>query len=136
MSVRVRYSMKVQISSDPTTESKDLGNIAYEIVSDDLGDGGARKFTVAAGAADYQLDLGNVANAKFLMVKTNARNDLESPVPVTLKSALVGGWSIIVAPLSGAKQGHFLMSVAGLAALYADNPGAVDMELTLAVAGD
>jgi CO dehydrogenase/acetyl-CoA synthase gamma subunit (corrinoid Fe-S protein) len=136
MAVRIRYSTKVQVSSDPTTESKDLGNLNYEVVSDGLGEGGARKFTLAAAASDEPLNMGNVAAASFLFIKTNAKNDLDTPVEITVKRNTVGNEAIPITPLTTTKQGHFLLSTSGLTALFASNPGAVDMELTVAVAGD
>jgi len=136
MAVRIRYSTKVQISSDPNTEAKDLGNLLYEVVSDALGEGGARKFTLAAGASDVQLGLGDVSSASFLFIKTNAKNDLDTPVEISVKRNTVGNEAIGIAPLSTTKQGHFLLSTSGLTALFGTNPGSVDMELTVAVAGD
>ena len=136
MSVRIRYSLKVQISSDATVEDKDLGNASYEVVSDEYNEGGLREFVLAAGSSDVAVALGNISTAALLAVRTRARDSLEDPVEVTVKRNTVGNEEIPITPLSETAEGHLLMSTSGLTALYASNAGSVDMKLAVAVVGD
>ena len=136
MSVRIRYSLKVQISSDATVEDKDLGNASYEVVSDEYNEGGLREFVLAAGSSDVAVALGNISAAAFLAIRTRARDPLEDPVEVTVKRNTVGNEEIPITPLSETAEGHLLMSTSGLTALYASNAGSVDMKLAVAVIGD
>ena len=136
MSVRVRYGVQVSVSSNSDTEEADLGNLAYEVVDDQQGEGGARKFTLVAGASDVVIALGNVADAKMIFIMTNAKDPLDDPVTIELNFPLTTNDDIKVKPLGNAKQGHFMLSTDSLTALFASNPGAIDMELTLVVVGD
>jgi hypothetical protein len=136
MTVRVRYSVKVSVSSNSDSEDADLGNLSFDVVDDQLNEGGTRKFTLAAGAVDVPLNLGNIADAKVLFVKTNAKDPLDDPVAIELNKELITNDAIIVKPVGTAKQGHYLLTTDTLTALFGTNPGAVDMELTLVVAGD
>jgi len=136
MAVRIRYNLKIQISSDPTVEDKDLGNASYEVVSDEYNEGGIREFVLANGSTDVQLALGNIASASMIAIRTKAKDPLEDPVEITVKRNGVGGEEIPVTPLSETKEGHMLLSTSGLTALYASNAGSVDMKVALAVVGD
>ena len=69
MTVRVRYSVKVSVSSNSDKEDADLGNLSYEVVDDQLGEGGTRKFNLPASSVDIPIDLGNVADAKMIFVR-------------------------------------------------------------------
>lgn len=136
MPVRVRYSIKVQVSSSAEPEDKDLGNLSFEIVDDQLGEGGSRKFTLAAGASNVAISMGDVSAGKFVMIKTNPKDPLDTPGTINVRRNLVGAEEIGIVPIGNAKEGHFLLSTTGLTALYASNPGTVAMELTVAVCGD
>lgn len=136
MAVRVRYSVKVQISSDPATEEKDLGNLSYEVCCDELGEGGVRKFVLAAGASDVALNLGNISSASFIALRTTAHDPTVDPVAITIKKNAIGGEAITVQPLPETAEGHLLLASTGITALYASNPGAVSMDIILATAGD
>ena len=136
MAVRVRYSVKVSVSSNSDTETGDLGNLAFEVVDDQQGEGGARKFRLPAGSVDTPIELGNVADAKLLFVKTNAKDPLDDPVAIELNYPLTTNDAIVIKPIGTAKEGHYILTTDSLTALFASNPGAVDMELTLVVAGD
>lgn len=136
MAVRVRYSMKVQISST-TAEDKDLGNLSFEQVSDDMGEGGARKFTLAGSAVDVPLSLGNVASAKLVLIRTVSKDPTVALPEVKVRLNLITGEQISLLPVgSHAKEAHLLLTSAGVTALFASNIGTTDVELTLAVAGD
>lgn len=136
MPVRIKYSVKASVSSNSDLDDGDLGNLSYDVVDDQQGEGGARKFTLPAGAADIPIQLGNVADAKLILVRTNAKDPLDTPVPIELNFPATTNDAIIVAPVGVAKEGHFLLSTTSLTALFATNPGAIDMELTLLVVGD
>ena len=135
MPVRIRYKMEVGISST-SAEDKDLGNGIYEAVTDDFGEGGVRKFTLAASTTDLALDVGNVATARFVAIRSNAKDPTQNPVEITVKRNTVGNEAIPVTPMDSTKEGHFLLSTSGLTALFASNAGAVDMELTVFLSGD
>ena len=136
MAVRIRYSLKVQISSDATVEDKDLGNASYEVVSDEYGEGGLREFVLAAASTDVEVALGNIASASFLAIRTRARDPLEDPVEITVKRNGVGNEELPITPLSETAEGHLLLSTSGLTSLHASNAGAVDMKLAVALIGD
>jgi hypothetical protein len=127
--------MEVGISST-NAEEKDLGNGAFEAVTDDFGEGGTRKFTLVATAADVPLSLGNVAVGRFFAIRTNSKDPTLDPVEITVKRNTVGNEALPVTPMDSTKEGHLLMSTSGLTALFASNPGTVDMEVTLFVSGD
>lgn len=135
MAVRVRYKLEVAISST-TAEEKDLGNVKWEVVTDGIGEGGGWKTTLAAAAADIQIPLDSIAAAKFLVVRTNAKDPLNTPGTINIRRNTVMGEEIAIVPLPSSAEGHFLLSTTGLTALYASNPGTVDMELTILVGGD
>lgn len=135
MSVRVRYRIELAISST-SAEERDLGNSKYEVVVDSQGEGGSRKFTLAAGVVDAQMCLGDVTTAKFVAIRTNAKDPNRDPNAILIRRNLITAEQILVAPLATAKEGHLLLSTDGLTALFGSNPGSTDMEITLFVAGD
>jgi hypothetical protein len=136
MAVRVRYTLKIQISSDPTTEDKDLGNASYEVVSDEYNEGGIREFVLAASSSDVPVAIGNIASGEMFAIRTKAKDPLEDPVEITIKRNTVGNEALPVKPMNETKEGHLLMSTSGLTALFASNPGTVDMKVAVAVVGD
>ena len=135
MAVRIRYKIEATVSSTEA-EEKDLGNSKYEVVTDDLGEGGTRKTFLPAGATDVSLDMGNVADAKLVILRTNARDPTEAPSQIDVKRNTVGNEIISIVPLGTEPEGHFLLSTSGLTGLFASNPGTVDMEVILTVIGD
>lgn len=135
MAVRVRYKVTVSISST-TAEEKDLANQTYEIANDALGEGGTVKYKVIAGATDLPIQFGQVASVKFLLIRTQAKDPTQNPVALTFKKNSNVGEAIVVAPLATEAEGHMLLSTDGITSLYVSNAGAVDMEVTLIMAGD
>ena len=135
MSVRVRYKLETAVSST-TAEEKDLGNRRYEVVSDGLNEGGSWKTRLLAGATDVNLSLRDVSSARLLVVSTNTVDPNELPGTIQIKRNSTGGEVIEIVPLPSSKQGHFMITTQGLTAIYASNPGTVNMEIVLAVAGD
>ena len=135
MPVRVRYKVEVSVSSS-SCEEKDLGNIRWEIVTDKQGEGGGWKTLLAAGAVNVQLPLDSITTARLLVIRTNAKDPNQTPANINIRRNLIGAEEILIKPLTDAKEGHFLLSTDGLTALFASNPGTVDMELTILVVGD
>ena len=135
MAVRIRYKMEVAVSST-TAEEKDLGNVKYEVATDDHGEGGTRKTFLPSGATDVSLDMGNVADAKFVALRSNARDPTEPPGQIDLKLNNTGAVPLAIVPLGSESEGHFLLSTTGLTGLFASNPGTVDMEIILTLGGD
>lgn len=135
MSVRIRYRVEVVISSS-SAEEKDLGNLKYEVVNDEQNEGGTWKTTLAAAAVNTQLQLGNVASAKFVMIRTASKDPTLSPVPVFVRLNSPSGEQIEVTPVGAAKEGIQVLTSGGITALYASNPGSVAMDVIVAAAGD
>lgn len=135
MPVRIRYKLDISISST-SAEDKDLGNGVYEAVTDDFGEGGVRKFTLAASTTDLPLDIGNVTTARFVAIRTNAKDPTQDPVEITVKRNDVANDEIPITPMDSTKEGHLLFSTSGVTSLFASNAGSVDMELTVFVSGD
>jgi hypothetical protein len=135
MTIRLRYKLELGVSSS-SAEDKDLGNHYWEAVTDALGDGGSRKTKLAAGASDVALTMGGVADAKFIAIKTNAVDANDTPGTINITKDDPANEVIAVVPMSTTKQGFLGMTTTGVTALYASNPGTVDMEITVIVAGD
>jgi hypothetical protein len=136
MTVRVVYTIAVAISSTSAGE-KDLGNPSFKVTCDTQGEGGAQKTTLAAGATDVALSLGNISSAKFLLIKTNSKDPTLALPVISIKKDSTGGEALPVAPLSGAKEAHMLLTTSGITALYATNPSStVAVEVTVLAAGD
>jgi len=135
MAVRLRYRIEAPVSSTPS-ETKDLGNARFEVVSDHLGEGGSWKTLLESGASEVQLYMGNIESVKFLLIRTAPRNQNVDPVDVEIRLNDLTTDSIVISPLSGAREGHLLLCSDGISAVYASNMGGVDMEITVVAAGD
>lgn len=135
MSVRVRYKIQVAVSST-SAEDKDLGNLSWEIVTDQQGEGGSWKTVVAAGAVDVQIPMDSIADVRLLILRTTAKDPNQTPNQILIRRNTNVAEQIEILPLADAKEGHLLLSTDGLTAIYASNPGAVDMEMIIVAAGD
>lgn len=135
MPVRVRYKVDASVSST-SAEERDLGNIRWEVVTDKPGEGGGWKTLLAAGATDVQLPLDSIAACKLLIIRTNAKDPNQTPNEVRIRRNLITNEQIPIVPLPDSKEGHFLLSTDSITALFASNPGAVDMEMTIIAVGD
>lgn len=135
MSVRVRFRMEASVSST-SNEEKDLGNVCYEDVTDALGEGGSRKNLIVASASDVDITMTEIADASFVLIRTNARTSTDTPGTIEIKKNGIGGEVIDVVPLASTREGFLLLTTTGITALYASNPGTVDMEVTVIAAGD
>lgn len=132
--IRLRYSLKVGVSSTDA-EDKDLCNQDTELLIDTLGEGGSLKFKIPATTSDVLVQHPAVASAKFVYLKATAKDPTQTAVEMTVKRNSTGGEAWPLTPIDG-KAAHLLLSTSGLTALYVSNPGAVDMEIIVAVAGD
>jgi len=135
MSVRIRYSIEASVSSTPA-EEKDLGNVAYEVLDDDSGEGGVRKTLLAGGATDVSVMLTEISAARFVLIRTNAKDSTNTLGVITIKKNAIGGEPITVEPLPGASEAHLLMVTSGITDLFATNAGTVDTEITVMAVGD
>ena len=136
MTVRARYKIEAGISST-SAEDRDLGNHLFESLADQENEGGSRKTRLPAAAVDQELTMCDIATARLLIVRTVAADVNDTPVEITVKRNTVGNEAIEVGPLPGTKEGYLLLTtVTGITALFASNPGAVDMDVTIIVAGD
>jgi len=127
--------MEASVSST-SNEEKDLGNVAYEDVTDSLGEGGSRKNLLAVGATDVEITTREIADKSFLLIRTNARSSTDTPGTVEIKKNSVGGEVTSITPLATTREGFMLLTTSGITALYASNIGSVDMEVTVVAAGD
>jgi len=135
MPVRVRYSIKLSISST-TAEEKDLGNLAFEIVSDALGEGGTRKFTIPVGAVDVPVALGNVTSASLLLLRSIAKDPTCTVGALKFRRNTVVNPQEDLVPLGTQKEAHAIITTTGLTGLFVSNAGSTEAELTVGVAGD
>ncbi len=135
MPVRFRQGVNIGVSST-SAEEKDLGNLKWEVVTDDLGEGGSWKTLVEAGETDLEIALDNLSEAKFLALRTVSKDPTKDPVALTFKKESPAGEPFVVQPLTGTKEGHFMICTDSITALYVTNAGAVDMEVTIVTAGD
>jgi hypothetical protein len=135
MAVRVRYKLEQAVSST-SAEERDLGNNKFEVVCDSQNEGGVWKTVVPAGAVDQPIPLQNVSVARYLALRTTAKDPTLSPVALNFRLNSITGEQIAVAPLPSTKEGLLVMSIASLTALYVSNPGAVDMDVIVGVVGD
>lgn len=110
--------------------------MAWEIVTDGLGEGGAWKTLVPAGATLLELKLDNIADVKFLVLLTSAKDPTQTPVALDFRKNSNGGEIFQVKPLSSVKQGQFLITSEGITSLFVTNAGSVDMEVVIVAGGD
>lgn len=135
MSVRIRYRIEASVSST-SAEEKDLGNVAYEVLDDDSGEGGVRKTLLAAGATDVSVMLTEISAARFVLIRTNAKDRTETLGAISIKKNAIGGEVTTIEPLPGASEAHLLMATSGITDLFATNGGTVDTEITVMAVGD
>lgn len=135
MPIRLRQSSTIAVSSG-TQETKDLGNIYWEVLTDGLNEGGTWKTQVPAGATDVEIRMDNIASVAFLALRTTAKDPTQAPIALDFKKENVGGEVFTVEPLPNTKEGHFLLTTSSITALYVTNSGVVDMEVIVVAAGD
>jgi hypothetical protein len=132
---RIRYSIQASVSST-SAEEKDLGNVSYEVVNDDPGEGGVRKTLLAAGATDVSVMMTEISAARFILIKTSAHDPTDTLGAITIKKNAIGGEAITVEPLPGATEAHLLLSTSGITDLFATNALTVDVDIIVMAVGD
>lgn len=135
MSVRLRYKIEASVSST-SAEERDLGNVSYEVVDDDSGEGGVRKTLLAAGVTDVSVMLTEISDARFVLIRTNAKVATDTLGPIDIKKNGAGGEVTTIDPLPGATEAHMLLVTSGITDLLATNSGTVDTEITVMAVGD
>lgn len=135
MPVRIHYKITATVSSTEA-EEKDLANQQWEVVSDANGEGGSWKTRLQAGDVDVPLNLGNLANARFVAIRTTSTDPTNVPGPVSIRRNLVTGEQITIVPVGLAKEGHFILATDTLTALYATNSATTEMDVTVVAVGD
>lgn len=136
MAVRARIELKVAFSSSAIDENGDLGKLTPTIVNDAQNEGGTWQTILLPGAIDVPLQLTGVTTGRLLVIQT-------SPVDTTLPSSSIAikknvntGEPWVIQPLSGNKEGVFLISTDSLTALFGSNPGTSAMKVKIGFAGD
>jgi len=136
MAIRIRFKSQVVISSD-SNEFRDLGNATYEILADGLGEGGVWKTLLPKNSTNTQLNFPNLADVKFIYIRTNAKDSTLSPVEVLIRRNLNTNEEIAITPLSSTKEGFLAMTTTGLTALFGTNASSTtDMEITIFAGAD
>lgn len=132
---RIRYSIQASVSSN-SAEERDLGNVSYEVVNDDPGEGGVRKTLLAAGATDVSVMMTEISAARLILIKTSAHDPTNTLGSITIKKNTVGGEPITIEPLPGATSAHMLLSTSGITDLFATNGLTVDVDIIVMAVGD
>jgi len=135
MAIRLRCKIELAVSSS-SAEERDLGNAKYEIVVDSQNEGGSWKTVLVGGASDVQLQLPNIADARFLAIRTTAKDPTQDPDEISIKINGTGNEARKITPMSGSKEGFYLSTTDGLTSVHASHAGTVDMELIVFAAGD
>lgn len=135
MTIRARIKVETAISSS-TAEERDLGYRKIEVVTDGLGEGGTWKTKLPASTTNLEVSLRDVEEGALVVISSNSVSPNDTPATVTIKRNSTAGEDIDLVPLSGTKSAHFLLTTAGLTAIYATNESTVDMELTITICGD
>lgn len=136
MTVRLRYKLDIAVSSN-ANEDQDLGHPVSEVVVDSQGEGGVFKTVLPANTPDQEIKLDNIADCKFIALRVKTVSAQETLPTISIKKNGVGGEAIDIAPLSTAKESHFLLTTTGLTSLYATNADpTVSVEITVVMAGD
>lgn len=134
MAIRLRYHIETSVSSS-TADTKDLGNVCLDVLSDSPSEGGIWKTRVLK-TVTATLPLDSITSAVFLMLRIVAADPTETLAPVTI--TLNGTATLVLAPVGSAKEANFLMSAGGLTSLTIANTDvdAVDVDITIGTAGD
>jgi hypothetical protein len=135
MAIRLRYKIELAVSSS-SAEERDLGNASYEVVFDSQNEGGSWKTVLAAGSSDVELQLPNIADARFLAIRTAAQDSTLDPVEITIKINGTGNEERKITPTPGTNEGFYLSTTDGVTSVHASNAGSTDMELIVFAAGD
>jgi len=128
MAIRVTFELLLQLSEN-TQELKELGKTApWKGTNDLLENGGTWRQRIDAGATDVSVDLNGLATGRMVAIKTDQE--------ITVKKNGAGGEPWTIKPMgTGALDGVFFATTDSVTSLFLSNPGAIDAEVTIAVAG-
>lgn len=134
MSVRLRYHIEASVSSS-TADTKDLGNVCLDVLSDAPNEGGIWKTRVAAGDT-VTLPLDSISEAVFLLLRIVSADPTLTLTPVDV--TLNGTATLSLAPVGTSKESNLLVSSAGLTSLQIANTavGSVAIDIVIGTAGD
>ena len=135
MNIRTRYQIGLAISSS-YCEEKDLGNPFYEVVTDTKTKGGGWRTVVPASTTNLQLQMDNLTNVQFILIRITPVDPTLPPNAVSFMLNSTGNTPIVCQPVGDIQQGHLLLTTTGITALYATNSGTTDMAVSLFVSGD
>lgn len=135
MAVRIRYKAEIVVSSS-SAEEKDLGNQKYEVANDEQNEGGSWKTVLAAAATNVVLNLGNVALARFISIRTSAKDPTLTPGIVRIRLGDIGADEVGIQPMGTSKEGLMILTCEDVDSIYASNPGSVIMDVIVSAAGD
>lgn len=128
MAIRVKFNIDLSLS-ETTTEAKELGATPpWTGCNDQQDDGGTFRRRIPAGSTDVEVDINGLTAARLLAIKSNQE--------VTVKKNSDSGEAWTIRPLGvGALDGVFVVTTDGITSLFFSNAGALDAEVTIAMAG-
>jgi len=135
MAVRLTFKAEFSISSTMADE-KDLGNGEYQVRTDSMNEGGTWRTRVADGATDQQINLDNIADAKWLYLRITPVVETDPSPTLSIKLDAVGNTPISLTSPTDKKEGMMMLTTTGLSALYVSNASGYAVDLTVSVAGD
>lgn len=128
MSLRTKFNLDFSVSED-STGGQELGKSdPWFGTNDQMDNGGTFRRKVAAGQSNVQIDVMGLLNVRFLTIKSDQT--------ITVKKNSTSGepWSIRSLGV-GATDAIWITTTDGITSLYLSNPGSVDAEVTLTIAG-
>ncbi len=124
--MRLKLELKSYLSSTSAGE-KDLGNVERgPETTDAMNEGSTRKYRVADGTTNQAIDLGGLAEAKFLLVQTDRE--------VTIRSNGVN--EVVVAPPDDFDFGYMLVTTSDITSLDVSNSSGGTAAVIVQLAGD
>lgn len=129
MSVRGRVSITIAVSSS-SAEEKDLGNGAYQVVTDTPNDGGSWKVKVPASTTNMQIPFAGIAEVAFVAFRTTSYDPTVPPIDLGFRKNSTSGELQTVSPINN-QEGWYLISTDTIEAMYVTNSGATDMQVTI-----
>lgn len=134
MSVRLRYKLSIAVSST-TAELNDLGNVEFEVVSDDNADGGAWKTSCPANATTA-INLDGITTGTFLSLRFTTTDPTQTLTQVLV--TINGTATLPVFPTGlDAKEALFVITSTGVTSVSVANldPASVPLDCIVALCG-
>lgn len=128
MSIRIKFSIDYSVSETPAV-GKELGLAPpWYGTNDSMDDGGTYRRRITAGAMDVPVDINGLTTCKFLAIKSSQ--------PISFKQNSTANTPTYLTPLGfGAQDAVLFMTTDQITELYFTNPGGLDAEVTLTIAG-